>query len=161
MPESLHLSAPECERLLRGGAIGRVALSTPEGPQIVPVRYAVFEDTIVIRTSAYSALGTYGRNAMLAFEVDHLDQDRRIGWSVVARGRSWGETDATEVARIRAGTGALSRSGGNRNVYLRIRWNKLSGRALAPSGTAAPIGASLAHRTRSAPSSSPHTRTGT
>jgi hypothetical protein len=138
-----------------------VALSTPEGPLIVHVRYTVFEDTIVVRTSAYSALGTYGRNAMLAFEVDHLDQDRRIGWSVVARGRSWGETDAAEVARIRAGTGALSRSCANRNVYLRIRWNKLSGRALAPSGTVAPIGAPPTHRTRATESSSPHTRSGT
>src|SRR3954462_7103812 len=101
MSDSRELSPPECERLLRRGVLGRVALSTPEGPLIVPVDYTVFEDTIVIRTSTYSALGAYGRDAMLAFEVDHLDQDRRTGWSVVARGRAWGETDAAEVDRIR------------------------------------------------------------
>ncbi|MDQ1424183.1 MAG: uncharacterized protein QOD72_1681 [Acidimicrobiaceae bacterium] len=149
MPDSRELSPPECERLLRRGGIGRVALSTPEGPLIIPVDFTVFEDTIVIRTSAYSALGTYGRDKMLAFEVDHLDQDRQTGWSVVARGRAWGETDAAEVARIRAHSAPQPWASASRNVYLRIRWSQLSGRALGD------------QRTRGPESSRPHTRTGT
>ena len=76
------------------------------GPHIIPVNYAVFEDTIVVRTSSYSLLGTYGRNAMLAFEVDHIDHDRHVGWSVVARGRGWAEVDPAQVARIRDGVAA-------------------------------------------------------
>jgi nitroimidazol reductase NimA-like FMN-containing flavoprotein (pyridoxamine 5'-phosphate oxidase superfamily) len=149
VPTPREISPHECEDLLRSGVIGRVALSTPDGPLIIPVNYTVVDDTIVIRTSAYSALATYGRDAMLAFEVDHLDQERRSGWSVVARGRAWGETDADELARIRAKTSPRPWAGGSRNIYLRIRWGELSGRAL------------VEPRTRGGDSSSPHAVAGT
>lgn len=135
MPESRELDPRECERLLRAGVVGRVALSTPEGPHIIPVNYAVVDDTIVIRTSSYSILGTYGRDAMLAFEVDHVDHDRHVGWSVLARGRGWAEVDPHEVARIREGWRPRPWATGNRNLYLRIRWDSLSGRSLGQDWT--------------------------
>ena len=130
MPESHELDPQECERLLRAGVVGRVALSTPDGPHIVPVNYAVVDDTVVVRTSSYSILGAHGRDARLAFEVDHIDHDRHIGWSVVARGRGWVEADPDEVARIRAGWEPRPWASGTRNVYLRIRWDSLTGRSL-------------------------------
>ena len=148
MPRFRELSAPECEGLLRAGVIGRVAMATPEGPLIIPVNYVVFEDTVVIRTSAYSLLGTHARNTMVAFEVDDLDPDRQTGWSVVARGRAWAETDPIELARIRAECSPRSWASGRRNVYLRIRWDRLSGRA------------SDGARTRATDSSPPHALTG-
>jgi nitroimidazol reductase NimA-like FMN-containing flavoprotein (pyridoxamine 5'-phosphate oxidase superfamily) len=130
MPESHELDQQECERLLRGGVVGRVALSTPGGPHIIPVNYAVIDDSIVLRTSSYSLLGTHGRDAMLAFEIDHIDHDRHVGWSVVARGRSWAETDPQTLARIREGWQPHPWASGNRNLYLRIRWESLEGRSL-------------------------------
>lgn len=135
MPESRELDRQECERLLRAGVVGRIAFSTPEGPHIVPVNYSVVDDTIVVRTSAYSLLGTYGRNAMLAFEVDHMDHDRHVGWSVIARGRGWAEADPEQVARIRSGWQPRPWASGTRNLYLRIRWDSLTGRALGDDWT--------------------------
>jgi nitroimidazol reductase NimA-like FMN-containing flavoprotein (pyridoxamine 5'-phosphate oxidase superfamily) len=135
MPESRDIGRPECERLLRSSVIGRVALSTPEGPHIVPVSYAVVGDTIVVRTSAYSVLGTYGHNAMLAFEVDHVDPERQAGWSVVARGRCWAELDPDEVATIRQVWQGPPWASGNRNLYLRMRCESISGRALGDAWT--------------------------
>ncbi len=135
MSESRELDPEECARLLRAGVIGRVALSTPDGPHIVPVNYAVFEDTIVIRTSAYSVVGTYGRNAMLAFEVDHMDYERHVGWSVVARGRGWVEVEPEEISRIRESWQPRPWASGNRNLYLRIRWESLTGRSLGTDWT--------------------------
>lgn len=135
MTELRDLDRRECERLLRGGVVGRVALSTPEGPHIIPVNYAVVDDTIVVRTSSYSVLGTYGRNAMLAFEVDHMDHDRHVGWSVVARGRGWAEVDPDQVTLIREGWQPRPWASGSRNVYLRIRWESLSGRTLGQDWT--------------------------
>lgn len=135
MPESRDIGRQACERLLRAGVIGRVALSTPEGPHIVPVNYAVVDDTIVVRTSAYSVLGTYGHNAMLAFEVDHVDHERQCGWSVVARGRCWAELDPDQVATIRQGWELRPWASGNRNLYLRMRWESISGRALGDDWT--------------------------
>jgi uncharacterized protein len=130
MPASRDLDPRECERLLRSGAVGRVALSTPDGPHIVPVDYVVVDDTIVLRTSSYSVVGAYGRNAMLAFEVSHVDRDRPAGWSVVARGRGWAEFDPEQVARIRASWQRRHGAAGNRNLYFRIRWESVTGRAL-------------------------------
>ncbi|MGH3329985.1 MAG: pyridoxamine 5'-phosphate oxidase family protein, partial [Nocardioidaceae bacterium] len=88
MHEPVELTVEECVGLLRSGVIGRVALSTPMGPRIVPVNYAVYEDTVVFRTTPYSELGTYGWNTDLAFEIDHLDYEKHQGWSVVAIGRA-------------------------------------------------------------------------
>jgi uncharacterized protein len=130
MPASRDLDAVECERLLRLGVVGRVALSTPDGPHIIPVNYAVLDDTVVVRTSSYSVLGTYAPNAMVAFEVDHIDHDRHVGWSVVARGRAWAEVDPDEVTRIREGWQPRSWASGNRNLYVRLRWDTLTGRSL-------------------------------
>ena len=75
MPESIALSHEECLRLLGGGVSGRIALSSPNGPHIIPVNYAVIDDAVIVRTSPYSVLGTYGRDTMLAFEVDWFDHD--------------------------------------------------------------------------------------
>lgn len=129
MPESLEIAPQDCERLLRGGVVGRVALSTPEGPHIVPVNHAVLDDSIVIRTSSYSRLGTHGRGAMLAFEADHVDHERHVGWSIVARGRCGAVLDPEEVAGSgRAGRRARGRraaatctsgSGGNPSPAVR------------------------------------------
>jgi uncharacterized protein len=135
MPDSRELDPQECERLLRAGVVGRVALSTPDGPHIIPVNYAVVDDTIVVRTSSYSVLGAHGRGAMLAFEVDHVDHDRHVGWSVVARGRGRAEVDPGELARIREGWEPRPWAAGNRSLVLRIRWESLTGRTLGQDWT--------------------------
>lgn len=145
MPESRELDSRECERLLRSGVVGRVALSTPDGPHIIPVNYGVVDGTIVIRTSAYSVLATHGREAMLAFEVDHIDHDRHIGWSVVARGRGHAELDSEQLALIRSSWPPRPWAAGHRNLYLRLRWDSLSGRALGEDWTRA--NESPVHRT--------------
>lgn len=147
LPTSRVLPPAECERLLRSGFVGRVALATPEGPLIMPVNYVVFEDTIVVRTSAYSRLATHGRDTVLAFEVDSGDAGGAVGWSVVARGRAWAETDPGVVARLRAGCTPTPWAAGSRNVYLRMRWLELSGSR------------AQAFRTRAAESSAPDPRT--
>jgi uncharacterized protein len=148
MPESRVLDLQECERLLRGGVVGRVALSTPDGPHIVPVNYAVVEGTIVVRTSSYSILGTYGPDAMLAFEMDRIDHDRHVGWSVLARGRGWAEQDPVEVSRIKEEWQPRPWASGNRNLYVRIRWSTLTGRALGVDWN--PHNESPVHRTLTA-----------
>ena len=109
-------------RLLSAGVAGRVALSSPDGPHIIPVNYSVVDDAVVLRTSPYSVLGTHGRDTVLAFEVDQFDYERRHGWSVVARGRADVVTDPAEIAQIRATWEPRPWAGGSRNLYLRLRW---------------------------------------
>ena len=130
MADVRELGPSECEALLRAGVAGRVALSTPDGPHILPVNYSVVDGAVVIRTSPYSLLGTYGRNSTLAFEVDQFDHARQRGWSVVARGRAEAVDDPVEVDRIRRVWEPRPWAGGVRSLYVRLHWTELTGRQL-------------------------------
>ncbi len=131
MPMPRELSYDECVRLLQAGIVGRVALLTPGGPQIVPVNYAAAEESILVVTSPYSALGTYGVHHLVAFEVDHFDYAAHTGWSVTVRGRATAVTDPQEVRRLKQTWGAPRPwADGTRNLHLRIPWTELSGRSI-------------------------------
>lgn len=130
MNEAIDLTREECERLLRSGIGGRVALCSPNGPYIVPVNHSVVDDAIIIRTSPYSVLGTYGRDTMLAFEVDQFDHDRQRGWSVVARGRAEVVVKPAELDHIRETWEPRPWAAGARSLHLRLRWTELSGRKI-------------------------------
>lgn len=130
MHEAHELSRDECGRLLRAGVAGRVALTTPTGPHIVPVNYTIHESSTLLRTTPYSILGTYGRGTMLAFEIDHFDIEQRRGWSVVARGRGQLVDDAAELEEINRSWPARPWATGQRNLVVRIPWTEVSGRRL-------------------------------
>lgn len=130
MAESRELSDHVCQALLRSGSAGRVALSTPTGPHILPVNYSVVEDAIIVRTSPYSLLGTYGRDTMIAFEVDGFDREHERGWSVQARGRVEAVADPAAIEQLRQAAPAQPWASGARALTLRLRWSELSGRQL-------------------------------
>lgn len=130
MLDVIEMNRSECERLLHSGVVGRVAFSTPTGPQIIPVNYSVLDGAILLRTSPYSLLGTHGRDAVLAFEVDRLDSAQQDGWSVFARGRAEVVTDAEDLERIRATSDPRPWASGSRHLVLRLPWTDLTGRRL-------------------------------
>jgi uncharacterized protein len=130
MNEAIDLTRDECERLLRSGVGGRVALCSPNGPHIVPVNHSVVDDAVIMRTSPYSVLGTYGRDSMLAFEVDQFDHERQRGWSVVARGRAEAIIQPEELDHIRETWEPRPWAAGARSLFLRLRWSEISGRRI-------------------------------
>ncbi len=130
MTEPAELSSTECLQLLEQGVLGRVAMSTPTGPRIVPVNYAVHRGAIVFRTSSYSELATYGLITDLAFEIDDIDYESHLGWSVVAIGRASRVDDPQEIREIRELGEPQPWAGGHRSLYLRLRWRQLSGRRI-------------------------------
>lgn len=130
MQDVIDLSPEQCERLVRSGVTGRIALSTPDGPHIVPVNYSVVGEAIIVRTSPYSVLGTHGRGSVLAFEIDFFDHERWRGWSVSARGRADVVTDPLELDQIRSSWEPRPWASGSRNLYLRLRWSELTGRQI-------------------------------
>jgi hypothetical protein len=133
----VELSQKECLELLRSGVVGRVAVVTPNGPRIQPVNYAVHGESVVFRTAAYSELGRYGRDAELAFEIDQLDYETHLGWSVVAVGTARVVDDEDELAEIRESWDPRPWASGTRNLYLRITWRTLTGRRLGSDWSAA------------------------
>ena len=130
MTAPVELTIEECLSLLSGGVIGRVALSTPVGPRIVPVNYAMHDDAIVFRTAPYSELGTYGWNNEVAFEVDHIDYARHQGWSVVVLGRAELVEDPQELRAIKQAWDPRPWAGGQRNLYMKLVRRDVTGRRL-------------------------------
>ncbi len=129
MKEPMELTVNECLGLLDGGVVGRVAFSTPLGPRIVPVNYAMYDGAIVFRTTPYSELGTHGPRCEAAFEVDHLDHEHHQGWSVVALGRLE-ELPPEEVDDLRKVWEPRPWAAGHRNLFLKLVWRELSGRRI-------------------------------
>lgn len=130
MAEAREMGYEECRGLLEERQAGRIAVSTPDGPHIVPLNYTVVGDSIVVRTTPFSVVATYGRNAKVAFEIDQFDEPRQLGWSVVARGRGDVVTDPDEIGDIRRACAPHPWADGSRNLYFRIRWSELTGRRL-------------------------------
>lgn len=126
----VELTVDECLALLSDEVVGRVALSTPAGVRIVPVNYTVYGDAIVFRTEPASALGAYGWDGDVAFEVDRLDYERNQGWSVVALGRVMLIEDPDDLRRIREGWNPRPWAGGQRSQYVKLIWHDLTGRRI-------------------------------
>lgn len=118
------LSVAECRDLLATDSVGRVAFVTPAGPRIVPVNYVLAGDALELRTSTYSELATYAPGTEIAFEIDHLDSERRRGWSVVAHG----VCERAEPSQDRDGPLPEPWVGGARPLLLRLPWRELTGR---------------------------------
>ncbi len=152
MPDPIELSHAICAELLSAGIVGRIAFVTPTGPQVIPVNYAVIDDTVVFRTSPYGLLGIHGRGVRAAFEIDQLDHEYDQGWSVVAHGRLAHLTDPVALDRVHATWRPRPWAGGvSRHLYLQLTWDLLTGRRL---GTGFDLFGSLVTR-RQAPSGMP------
>ena len=135
----MELGYDECLELLRSHSTGRVAIGAPDGPHIVPVNYNVHEGTVFLRTTPYSVLGTYGRNTLVAFEVDHFDEVAQLGWSVVARGRCNAVMDPSEIRRVTHDAPPRPWASGHRTLLLALQWRELTGRRLSRQGTEAGV----------------------
>jgi len=130
MTPLLTLSAQECERLLRAGVFGRLVLSTPNQTEVFPVNYAVMGDAILVRTSPGSLLDRHADGATLLLEVDQVDHERWHGWSVVARGRGERIDEEGLTSAERGSPGPPPWVSRDRDVWIRLRWDELSGRKL-------------------------------
>jgi nitroimidazol reductase NimA-like FMN-containing flavoprotein (pyridoxamine 5'-phosphate oxidase superfamily) len=81
--------------------VGRLAIVEDDLPLIVPVNYAMVEESIVFRSAAGTKLEAAVRNAKVAFEIDHVDEETRTGWSVVVQGRAEVVTSTSQLFVLR------------------------------------------------------------
>ena len=122
------LSTAECFERLREGRLGRVGVTIDALPVILPVLYRCHDDSIWFFTEEGTKLNAALRNAVVAFEVDYLDDSK--GWSVLVIGRTREETDpARSVALERDGLSAGAP--GKRDRLVRIPISQISGRSFA------------------------------
>ncbi|MBP2703931.1 pyridoxamine 5'-phosphate oxidase family protein [Microbispora sp. RL4-1S] len=85
------LDLEECMRLIWPGGIGRVAFTGPDGPVVLPVNYRLHHGEVIFRTAAGGSLDrSVGvvEGCMTGFEIDHIDEVRSEGWSVLIQGQA-------------------------------------------------------------------------
>jgi len=82
------LAESECWELLAEHAVGRLVVTVGTQPDIFPVNYTLDEGAIVVRTAEGTKLAAALMGQRVAFEIDHIDEDQRVGWSVVVHGHA-------------------------------------------------------------------------
>jgi len=124
-----EIDRAECLELLANQRVGRVAYCDDLGPVVLPVNYALDQETVLIQISPHSTLARNLRSARASFQIDEFDYYNQSGWSVLVRG------DATYVdeADLPADDDRPHAwAEGERTLHVRITPHDISGRRLMP-----------------------------
>ena len=135
-PQAVHhlevLDEPTSMRLLSPGGVGRVAFDDERGPLALPVNFRMDNGTVVFRTGDGVIAAAVSAGQPISVEVDHLDEARGEGWSVLLSGPAAQVTGANDLARI--ATLALEPwAGGDRHTVVRLTPDRVSGRRIRAS----------------------------
>lgn len=119
-------------RLLASVPLGRVVFTHKALPAVRPVNHLVDDGHIIIRTHAGAGiLSAAASSVVVAYEVDQIDNERRLGWSVIVTGPAHLVRDAAAAERY----GRLLRSWVDEpraDLFLRIRIDLISAFELVP-----------------------------
>ncbi|SEN76033.1 helix-turn-helix domain-containing protein [Actinacidiphila rubida] len=126
-----RLGIAECWERIGSRGVGRIALPDQEGPSVFPVHYAVADRTVVYRTTPEGPAAVRPGTAV-SFQVDHTDDRLRQGWSVLVTGPCGWVDDADEVRALDERHAVEPFAGGDRNRWVRIRPESVSGRRVGP-----------------------------
>ena len=126
-PGCHFLSRNESLNLLALEQVGRIGISIGALPAVLPVNFALDHGYIVIRTVRGSKLDAAVASSVVAFEVDHFDEDGRSGWSVMVQGRSAEVEDQADLARVRELPLRSWALGDAADRYVQIEMAKVSG----------------------------------
>lgn len=116
--------------MLAAKAVGRVGFSGPDGTQMLPVNYVVYQDSIFFRTAVDGALADAMRNSRVAFEIDDIDEFMRRGWSVLVVGDAELVDDPDLLVELWGDQGPKPWAVGLRTQFVRIRPTRLTGRRI-------------------------------
>ena len=123
------LSEEQCQELLSEVGVGRVGITIGALPVVLPINYGLIDGDIVFATTDGTKLDAAVRNAVVAFEVDSIDDLAEKGWSVLVVGTAHEVTDPDEIERI-AGLGVRPWVGGQRDRWVRIERSVVTGRRI-------------------------------
>jgi len=124
-----ELPEDECWEQVAAREVGRIAFLDEAGPMVVPVTYVVSDGCVVFRVAPYSTLGRHVPGAVIAFEVDEVDDVTRSGWSVVMRGT----TEAVHPDEYASLSDLpVPWAEGRRPLHLRLEPESVTGRRLMP-----------------------------
>ncbi|MEU2185165.1 helix-turn-helix domain-containing protein [Streptomyces thermolilacinus] len=138
-PELVELGPEECWKLLGTHGVGRVAVTTHEGPAILPVNYVVAEGEVAFRTAPGSLPGK-ASGGEVAFEVDHIDEAFSQGWSVLLVGPARAVTEPGAVGALQQRAFTTPWAGGERDLWVAVAPSRVTGRRILVRHTHRPEG---------------------
>jgi nitroimidazol reductase NimA-like FMN-containing flavoprotein (pyridoxamine 5'-phosphate oxidase superfamily) len=126
------LTPEECQTQLSQHHLGRVAYLDTAGvmPVILPVNYIRLGKDVVFRTDPGSKLRAALHNTPVAFEVDGVDQQLEIGWSVLIRGFVSEVTDQAELDELRRSP-LRAWAPGAKAHFLRVSPRQITGKQIS------------------------------
>ncbi|WP_079171490.1 MULTISPECIES: helix-turn-helix domain-containing protein [unclassified Streptomyces] len=131
-PELVELGADEAWQLLGTHGVGRVAVTSHEGPAILPVNYLVSGREVAFRTQPGSAPSRAARTGAgdIAFEVDHIDDLFSQGWSVLLVGPAREVAGVDEVRVLEEAAFTTPWAGGERDLWVAVAPRRVTGRRI-------------------------------
>ncbi|WP_254406995.1 pyridoxamine 5'-phosphate oxidase family protein [Streptomyces sp. GMY02] len=129
------LSEEDCRALLSTHGVGRVAVNTRNGPAVVPVNYVVAEDGSLAYRTAPGTAAAAAADQEVVFEVDHVDDAVRQGWSVNVVGTARAVTGDAAARGLDQQAYTTPWAGDDRRLWLAIFPARMTGRRIGPAPT--------------------------
>jgi nitroimidazol reductase NimA-like FMN-containing flavoprotein (pyridoxamine 5'-phosphate oxidase superfamily) len=127
------LPRDECERLLTGHGLGRLGLVVNDQPHILPVNYTVSAHGEIVFRTASGTLLNEASLRRVAFEVDAIDAEAHVGWSVLVIGYCRDISDAIDADSVALRTLPLvAWAPGDRDEWFKIVPAQVTGRRITP-----------------------------
>ena len=127
-PDVEELSTSSCWALLRGAAVGRMALQgTNDEIEVFPVNFIVDHGSIVFKTATGTKLSLADQQGKAAFEADGYDFYEGTAWSVVLRGTPQvvkHHDDVIDAFDLQIRSWLV----GNKPIYVRLAPDVMTGR---------------------------------
>jgi nitroimidazol reductase NimA-like FMN-containing flavoprotein (pyridoxamine 5'-phosphate oxidase superfamily) len=125
------LSPVACQSQLERHDFGRVAVVTDGHPEIFPVNYVMDDRDVIFRTDPGTKLHAIEDFTRVAFEIDEVDTERHLGWSVQVVGKAQRVSKPDQVRRL-AELPLVPWAHGEKSTFVRIIPLIVSGRRIHP-----------------------------
>lgn len=138
-PGATVLTRRECFELLARTSVGRVGVSIDALPVILPVHFAVSEESVLFRTIPGTKLDAATVGSVVAFQADAWEPSDSTHWSVLLQGAA--REVSNEPGDARSRSVAIRSWGGVHPVHrlVRIEATKASGRRFRIAGEGPPL----------------------
>lgn len=80
-----ELGRQECLALLATQRLGRLGVVVDGVPLVLPMQFALDDEIVVLQTNQ-GAKSLHAPLTSVSFEVDHVDWEQGVGWSVLIQG---------------------------------------------------------------------------
>lgn len=126
----MALDANRCVELLETTPFVRIAFTTADGPNVLPVNHLLHDGAVHFRTSPGSKLATAAADGLVAVEADEADLANRTAWSVVAHGRASIVVDEALIEVLMAAEFEPWALPGEQAFWVRIDVHSITGRQI-------------------------------